>query len=103
MKMKEIGRTARLDVRVPPETKQLIERAADMEGMSITQFTETALVQQARAIIASHERTLLSRRDQERFLALLEEDQEPTEALNRAVDRYLEAGFGPVVISASDK
>src|SRR5689334_17335661 len=99
-KILEEGRKARLDVRVPPETKQLVERAANLEGMTLTQFTETALVQQARAVIANHERTVLSRRDQERFLALLEEDEGPNEALQRAIDRYLAAGFGPVVIPA---
>lgn len=100
MRTLEEKRTARLDVRVPSETKQLVERAADLEGMTLTQFTETALVQQARAVIASHERTVLSRSDQERFLALLEDDHGPNEALSRAIDNYLESGFGPATVHA---
>ena len=96
------GRNARLDVRMPPQTRNLVERAADLEGMTLTQFAETAMIQRAGTVIASHEKTLLSRRDQERFLALLEDSPEPTEALTEAVDQYLEMGFGSTIASGGD-
>jgi len=88
------GRAARLDVRMPHENRQLVERAATIEGVSLTQFVEMALIGRARVVIDAHEKTLLSRRDAERFLSLLDGDAEPTPALVRAIERYQKSGLG---------
>lgn len=90
----EARRAARLDVRMPAQNRQLVERAAVMEGVSLTQFAETALVERARVVIATHEKTVLSERDMERFLVLLDEDAAPTPVLLRGIERYHKAGLG---------
>lgn len=92
-KILEKGRSARLDVRMPLQKRQMVERAADLDGVSLTQFAETALIQRAQAVIESHEKTLLSLRDQERFLALLDQDTEPIPALLNAIERYQKSGL----------
>jgi uncharacterized protein (DUF1778 family) len=93
-KKNNLGRSARLDVRMPPQTRELVERAADLQGMSLTQFTESAMIEKANTVIAQHEKTVLTRRDQERFLALMEEDNKPNDALAQAIDKYLASDLG---------
>ncbi len=90
-------RTARLDVRVPPQTRELVKRAADLQGVSLTQFAESAMVERANSVVAEHEKTVLTRRDQERFLALLDEDNEPNDVLASAIDRYLASDLNRAV------
>ena len=93
-KTMEAGRVARLDVRMPMQNRELVEQAAVLEGVSLTQFAESTLVERARVVIDAHEKTFLSQRDAQRFLALLDEDAEPTPALTRAVERYRKSGLG---------
>ena len=95
--IKEAGRSARFDVRMPRENRQIVEQAAMLEGVSLTQFAEAALVGRARMVIDAHEKTLLSQRDMERFLELLDDEgeaAEPTPALLRGIERYRQAGLG---------
>lgn len=80
-------KTQRLEMRLTPEDKQLLEQAAALRGVAVTSFALTLLVENARAIVEASQRTTLSRADQERFLALLDEEQEPKPALVEAVRR----------------
>ena len=79
---------------MPPQNRRLVEQAAQLEGVSLTQFAETTLVERAKTVIDTHEKTILSQHDAGRFLELLEEDAEPTPALLRAAERYQSAGLG---------
>jgi uncharacterized protein (DUF1778 family) len=76
--------SARLDFRIRPENKELIEQAADLLGMTVTEFADTRLVQIARQVIAEHNITRLTNRDRDVFLAMLEANRAPSAALRKA-------------------
>jgi uncharacterized protein (DUF1778 family) len=83
------ARDARLNFRLPSELKQVIEKAAASLGQSVSDFAVSTLVQQARSLIEQRNVTMLSDRDRDRFIALLDDaDRRPNAALVRASKRY---------------
>ncbi len=78
-------KTDRLEVRLSREHKELIERAAAASGQPISAFAIANLVERAREALARHEQTVLSHRDWQRFLEILEREEEPTLALRKAI------------------
>lgn len=86
---KQTNQPARLNFRLPPEIKERIENAALISGVTVTDFAITALVNSAEEILEKHQMRVLSDRDRDLFLALLEdEDAEPNEALKKAAREY---------------
>lgn len=81
------ARTERLDMRLTPDQKDLLERAASLSGQPLTGFALSHLVERAQEILDRFQRTVLSRRDAERFLDILSSDPEPTPALKAALRR----------------
>jgi len=82
---------ARLNFRLPGELKRLIEQAAVKRGQSVSEYAVSTLVSNAHEVIRQDELTELSRRDRDRFIALLDDaDAEPNEALKAAAQRYVE-------------
>ena len=86
----ETGPEARLSFRVDPAVKALIERAAQYSGETVTSYAISTLVRDARQVVQAHEMTILSDRDRDRFLELLDNPPPPNEALRRAFQRYRE-------------
>ncbi len=84
----ETRKTTRLDLRVRPDVKRIIEQAADILGVSTTDFASAALVAEAQAVLDRHHRIILGREDRDRFLRSLEGDEEPTKALVEAAREY---------------
>lgn len=83
--LKQEGRRERLDARVTAEEKQLFSKAASLAGMTLSGFVVTQLRTAAQRVIREHESISLSSRDQETLVsALLEENPQPNEALQRA-------------------
>ncbi len=80
----------RMDVRLASEHKALIEKAAAYSGESLTGFTVSTLVREARRVVQEHETVTLSTRDRERFVALLDSPPAPNEALRGAAERHAE-------------
>ncbi|CAM2066818.1 DUF1778 domain-containing protein [Sulfidibacter corallicola] len=83
-------KTARLEARVSPELAELIERAADMEGLSKTGFMVRVLKKEAERVIRESEIIRLSVLDQERFAQAILDPPEPTAALKKAFARRRE-------------
>jgi uncharacterized protein (DUF1778 family) len=80
---------ARLNFRLPNDLKQLIEKAAGHLGQTVSEFAVSTLVRTAHEVIDQHDRTELSKRDRDIFLAILDDvDAEPNEALLSAADQY---------------
>jgi len=75
---------ARLSCRVSARIKRQAEEAAALLGLSITDFTESALADKAQAVLEGQARIALSERDFERFVLALEQPRAPTEALKKA-------------------
>jgi uncharacterized protein (DUF1778 family) len=79
---------ARLDFRLNREQKSLIDRAACLAGQSVTDFATATLIEKAKGVIQEHEVRVLSNRDRDIFLALLDSDAEPNAALKQAAKRF---------------
>ena len=77
-------KSERLEMRVSQEHKDLIERAAAITGQPVTAFAISNLVERAEEILDRHQQTILSSRDQELFMEILDADEEPTAALVEA-------------------
>ena len=82
---------ARIHVRLPSDLKQTIEEAASALGQSISEFTISTVVREARQVLQDSQITKLSNRDRDAFLAALESsDAGPNDALKSAARRYNE-------------
>lgn len=81
---------ARLNFRLPPEAKEKIERAAVASGLTVTDFAVHALVNMADEVLERQHTRKLSDRDRDIFLALLDADDEPNEALKSVFQAHEE-------------
>ena len=82
-------KSVRLSCRINPGVKEQAEEAARLLGQSITDFTETALAEKARNVIAENERILVSEHAFEEFVAAIsQEPKQPSEKLLSAIDEY---------------
>lgn len=86
----EQRKSGRLSVRVDATTKEVLERAALLEGVSVSAFVLNHAVQVARDIVDEHEHIHLSEQDRDLFLHLLDNPPAPADALRRAAERYRE-------------
>lgn len=79
---------ARMYFRLPLEAKEVIERAAIVLGQNITDFAIAALLKTAHEVLEQHHQRQLSDRDRDLFLALLDADGEPNDALRSAFETH---------------
>jgi uncharacterized protein (DUF1778 family) len=80
---------ARLNFRLPEEHKKTIEAAAALTGQTVSDYAISTLVQSARSLIEENDRTVLSNRDRDAFIKLLDAvDAKPNKALAAAARRY---------------
>lgn len=77
-------RGARLGFRVDARTKQMVERAAELERRSLTDYCLTALAEAAQSTIARHETLVLSERDRRVFFDTLISPPKLSAKLKRA-------------------
>lgn len=84
----EPQRTARVEARIAPDALEMIRRAAELQGRSISDFMVAAAQEAAQRAIADVEILRLSRQAQEQFAALVLDPPEPTSALVRAFERH---------------
>ena len=78
--------TARIEMRIAEDLKELLERAADATGQTLTTFAVSTLVERAHQVLAQAETTRLSAREREAFMQML--DDKPNAALRKAASRY---------------
>jgi len=84
-------RDARLETRVTADQKQLIERAAAIQGRSVTDFVLSSVQDAARRAIEEHQRLDLSVRDSEAFVEALLRPKPVNARLRDTVRRYRQA------------
>ena len=75
--------SARINLRVSPSAKALIERAAAIMGSTVSSFMLQNAYEAASRVVADNDTILLSQADFEAFIAACENPPEPTEALTR--------------------
>lgn len=85
---KRVKNSDRLNCRLSPGVKRRAEEAAQVLGQTITAFTETALAEKAQAVLAQHEKIVLSERDFSRFVEIINNPEPPTPVLRRAMQEY---------------
>lgn len=79
---------SRLSIRLPGATKRRIEKAAIVKGLTTTDFAINALVDSADRVLTTFENRMLSDRDRDIFLAMLDGPAAPNKALKAAAARY---------------
>ena len=82
---------SRLEARVTPETKSLLQQAADLEGRTLTDFVIASVQAEAYRVIERHQTLKLSREDSEAFVNALLNPPQPNHALKLAAQRYSQA------------
>ena len=73
--------SARINLRVSPSAKALIERAAAIMGSTVSGFMLQNIYETAARVVAQHDSITLSDRDRDAFLDALANPGEPTQAL----------------------
>jgi uncharacterized protein (DUF1778 family) len=82
-------RSERLEARVTRETKALCEKAAQIQGSSLTDFVVNSSLEAAKRTVREHEYAELTQRDRIAFVeALLSTPPAPNARLQRAVARH---------------
>lgn len=72
---------SRMSLRIPPEEKTILLRAAALKRTDLTDFVRKYSLEAARAVIAEAEHLELSERDSLRVLELLENPPKPNAKL----------------------
>ncbi|MEB4589960.1 DUF1778 domain-containing protein [Candidatus Thiothrix sp. Deng01] len=83
----------RFDIRLPASTKQMLAKAAEINGSTLTALVIGAAMDKAREILQAHQLFVLNERDWQAFVTALENPPEPNEALCKAWAEYHEAGL----------
>jgi uncharacterized protein (DUF1778 family) len=84
-------RGERLEARITTDQKILIERAAALQGRTVTDFVLTSVQEAALRAIEEHRRLELSLRDSQAFVNALLDPQPVNERLRDTVRRYRRA------------
>ena len=77
-------KTERVQVRIDPEAKRMLERAATLANMTVSAFVVNNVLEAADHLIRERERLVLSDQDWEIFSAALVNPPEPNAALRKA-------------------
>src|SRR3990167_6440077 len=88
---KQNSRRDRLEARVAREQKSLFQRAADLQGKSLTEFLIHSAQQEALKTIREYETIVLGKEDQRVLMDALLNYEIPNKALQIAAKEYLEA------------
>ncbi|HEY5208769.1 MAG TPA: DUF1778 domain-containing protein [Stellaceae bacterium] len=87
MAISGVVRDERIELRTTKEEKRLLAKAAAHERLDVTSFIMRNVIPSARDVVARSERIVLSERDTERVMKLLEHPPKPTAALLAAARR----------------
>lgn len=91
--MAESTSSARLNFRLSPEQKKVIEEAAEYTGQSVSDFAVATLLEKSRTVLQELQVTKLTARDGKMLLKLLDDvTAKPNDALIRAVKKYEKGG-----------
>ena len=82
------AKDSRIDLRVTQEQKQLLEKAASLRGISLSAYTLLHLLPVAQQEIDASERLVLSNRDRDLFLSIMENPPELKGKLKTAINKY---------------
>ena len=81
-------RRERINLRLSETAKQRIERAASVEGKTVSAFIVASALESAEKTIDRHETMALAREDAMRFFHALENPPPPNDRLQAALDQH---------------
>ena len=84
-------RQDRIGARVPHEVYEILCRAAEYTGATVSQFLVQSALKEARTVIEREEIIRLSSRDWQWILDLMENPPEPNDRLKAALENYRKA------------
>lgn len=84
----ESSRSERLEARISSEQKALFQRAAELQGRTLTDFVIASVHESAVKTIAEMEVVRLAEADSRAFAEALLHPREPAPALRAAAERY---------------
>lgn len=87
-KTTERTRGERLEARITAEQKILIQRAAELEGRSVTDYVIASVQDAARRTVEAHETIVLSAADSRAFVDALLDPPHVNARLRESVRRY---------------
>jgi uncharacterized protein (DUF1778 family) len=87
-KMRMTARSERLEARVSPETKALFQKAARIQGSTLTEFIVNCAVEAAKRAVREDEFLRLTRRDRIAFVEALLNAPTPNAKLQKAAKRH---------------
>jgi uncharacterized protein (DUF1778 family) len=82
------AKSARLETRVSPEQKELIERAAAYAGRTVSDFVVAHVEVAAKKVIEEYERLHLDQAQSRVLIEALLAPKKPNKKLKRAMDDY---------------
>jgi uncharacterized protein (DUF1778 family) len=82
---------SRLEARISAEEKELLKRAAELQGCSLTEFVVRSAQEAARKAVKEHQMMSLTVRDTEAFIKAFLKPPAPSKKLKRAAERYNKA------------
>lgn len=93
MPQQERKKNERVEARVNAETKALFQRAAEIQGRSLTDFVVHSAAEVAKRVIRENEYLDLSQRDRLEFVKAVLSPPMPSDRLKQAAQRH-EQMFG---------
>lgn len=81
-------RGARLEARISPEQKAVLQHAAALSGRTLSEFVVVSAQEAASKIIQERETIRLSRAEQMAFVTALLDPPAPSDRLRRAAAKY---------------
>lgn len=88
MALVNTSRSMRINLRLSEPIKRRIERAASVEGKTVSGFILSSALENAEKTIEKHETMALGRRDAEVFFDALANPPAPNGALQTALDEH---------------
>lgn len=85
------GRSERLEARVSADQKQLFQRAAELQGRTLTDFVIASVHEAAVRALDEAQTIRLTQRESRAFAEALLNPREPSPRLRQAARRYLDA------------
>ena len=79
---------SRLNIRCDEQTRELLDRAASYEQVSVSEFVLTHALASAETIVQAQETISLSRKDLKAFISALDKPPKQNAALTRAFARH---------------
>lgn len=76
-------KNSRIDIRLDPKDKETLEYAASLKRISLSSYILSAAMELAKMDIEKEEAIILSNKQRDELLSLLDNPPEPTEALRK--------------------